>query len=344
MIEYEIIHSFLEFFKWKIPQGTEENMIRVVPLRFDTAFKKAFSQPDVFCQFVHDVLGIEIHIDRVQRGYRYLKPIGQVDIEYDLFAEDEDSRIVVEIQHVKERDFFSRFLYYHLIALVEQIKSSQEYEFDRAVYTLVVLTSPSLDTGMDCSVLVNDFSFVNEFKQKVEIYPHQLIFLVPRMVNDETPTGIKEWLELITDSLNEEIDETRYDSPIFRRVIEAIELDNISPEELRRIIDERVWDDALRHEHDVGLRAGIQLGREEGIQLGREEGVQLGREEGVQLGREEGVQLGREEGAQSGRAEGRQQEKEEIALSLLREGLDVGLIVRTTGLPREVIEALRQTI
>ncbi len=70
-------------------------MVQVAPLRYDTAFKKAFSQPAVFCGFASDVLGVEIHIEKVHQGYRYLKPVGQVDIEYDLFAEDEEARIVV---------------------------------------------------------------------------------------------------------------------------------------------------------------------------------------------------------------------------------------------------------
>ena len=112
-------------------------MTQVVPLRYDTALKKAFSQPEIFCQFAEDVLGIKFHTDEVHRGYKFLEPIGQVDIEYDLFAEDPESRIVVEIQHVKEHHFYDRFLYYHLINLVEQVKNSKAYQFNRTVYTII---------------------------------------------------------------------------------------------------------------------------------------------------------------------------------------------------------------
>ncbi len=240
-------------------------MVQVAPLRYDTAFKKAFSQPAVFCGFASDVLGVEIHIEKVHQGYRYLKPVGQVDIEYDLFAEDEEARIVVEIQHVKERDFFDRFLYYHLISLVEQVKSSRDYQINQTVYTIVVLTSPSLDTGIDCSVLMGDISFVNEFRRKVDVYPHQLVFLVPRMVNEETPPGIKAWLELIADSLDDRMDETRYPSPIFQQVIEAIELDNLSPVERRNLKDEVVWEDALREDFERGRQKGLKEGQAEGL-------------------------------------------------------------------------------
>ena len=220
-------------------------MIQVVPLRYDTAFKKAFSQPEIFCQFAEDVLGIKFHTDEVHRGYKFLEPIGQVDIEYDLFAEDPESRIVVEIQHVKERHFYNRFLYYHLISLVEQVKNSKAYQFDQTVYTIVVLTSPYSENEIDFSVAITDFNPVNEFNRKVNVYPHQLVFVVPRMVNDKTPSGIKAWLELVLDSLDGEIDESRYRSPIFERVIDAVKLDNISPAERRVLKDEESWEDTL---------------------------------------------------------------------------------------------------
>ena len=222
-------------------------MAQVVPLRYDTALKKAFGQPEIFCQFAEDVLGIKFHTDEVHRGYKFLEPIGQVDIEYDLFAEDTESRIVVEIQHVKERHFYNRFLYYHLINLVEQVKSSKEYQFDRTVYTIVVLTSPYSESEMDFSVAITDFNPVNEFSRKVDVYPHQLVFVVPRMVNEKTPSGIKAWWELVLDG---EMDESRYDSPIFERVIDAVKLDNISPEERRVLKDEEAWEDTLIDEHN----------------------------------------------------------------------------------------------
>ena len=220
-------------------------MTQVVPLRYDTAFKKAFSQPEIFCQFAEDVLGIKFHTDEVHRDYKFLEPIGQVDIEYDLFAENPESRIVVEIQHVKEHHFYDRALYDHLINLVEQVKNSKAYQFDRTVYTIVVLTSPYSENEIDFSVTITDFNPINEFNRKVDVYPHQLVFVVPRMLNDKTPTGIKAWLELVLDSLDGEMDESHYNSPIFEKVIDAVKLDNISPTERRILKDEESWEDTL---------------------------------------------------------------------------------------------------
>ena len=283
-------------------------MVDVIPLRYDAAFKKAFSQPQVFVAFVKDILDIELDIDQVQRSYRYPKPVGSVDIEYDLFAEDKKRRAIVEIQHVKLRDIFDRFLYYFLIALAEQIKSSQRYQFDREVYTLVVLTG---STDIDYSMAVGRIELIDEFRRKVELYAHRIAFIIPPLVNDQTPAAARPWLELINDSLDRQIDETRYTRPVFQQVIDAITVDNISPREMQQLIDEQAWEDTLVD--------------------AREEG------------REEGQEKGHEEGLQQGRAEGEQNAKRQIAHSMLQAGIDIGTIVTVTGLSRDAVEALSST-
>ena len=86
-------------------------MIEVIPLKYGTVFKRVFSNPEVFTRFAQDILGITLNIDQVHIEYEYPEPIGFVRSRYDLFAEDEEQRVIVEIQHVKEEDFFNRFLY-----------------------------------------------------------------------------------------------------------------------------------------------------------------------------------------------------------------------------------------
>ncbi len=98
---------------------------------------------------------------------------------YELFAEDKEKRIIVEIQQVKEDDFFDRFLYYHLISMVEQVGGYQEYAFDRTVYTIVVLTSTPRDGSIKFSCAVSDMSPRDEDGNIVPVYPHRLVFLCP---------------------------------------------------------------------------------------------------------------------------------------------------------------------
>ena len=85
--------------------------MQVIPLKYGAIFKQAFSDPEVFCRFAQDVLDIEFQVDKVHTEYQYPQPIGFVRSKYDLFAEDVEKRIIVEIQQVKEEDFFDRFLY-----------------------------------------------------------------------------------------------------------------------------------------------------------------------------------------------------------------------------------------
>ena len=231
-------------------------MIAVVPLRYDTIFKKAFGKPDIFCQFVYDVLGVEIHVDRVIAGRRFPEPVSYVDIEYDLFAEDTEKRIIVEIQHVQEVDFFDRFLYYHIIGLAEQVRSHADYQFDKIVYTVVVLTgSPRRqENNINFSYAISNMDPINEFGDRLSVYPHRLIFLNPRLRNEKTPEKIRAWLELIDDSMDEEVDEDKYPSPIFREVIEEMKRDNVTPQELKVIKDEAAWERTLRESFDEGRK------------------------------------------------------------------------------------------
>jgi hypothetical protein len=39
--------------------------MQVIPLKYGTMFKQAFSQPDVFCQFVEDILDIKFNATRI---------------------------------------------------------------------------------------------------------------------------------------------------------------------------------------------------------------------------------------------------------------------------------------
>ena len=40
-------------------------MIDVIPMKYGAAFKRIFSQPEIFSRFAQDVLGMELTIDKV---------------------------------------------------------------------------------------------------------------------------------------------------------------------------------------------------------------------------------------------------------------------------------------
>ena len=66
------------------------------------------------------------------------------------------------------------------------------------------------------------------------------------------------------------------------------------------------------------------------------------RKEGIEQGLEKGLERGLEQGLERGVVKGLKQAKQEDALRMLNEDLDIELIVRVTGLSREEVEGLRQ--
>ncbi len=239
--------------------------MEVIPLKYGTIFKRAFSQPDVFCQFVEDVLGIRLNIDKVHIDYEYPEPIGFIHSKYDLFAEDAEQGITVEIQQVKEEnDFFDRFLYCRLISLAEQVGGYEEYKFDRTVYTIVLLTSPPDGSNIDFSYALNDMSPIDEHGNRISVYPHRLLFLCPNQVNDKTPPMVRKWLDFIEDSMDGEMDESAYQETLLQKLMAIIHKKNIDPAILSEIEDDAAWQQAKKRFIKEGRRV---TGREKGIQV-----------------------------------------------------------------------------
>jgi len=249
-------------------------MIEVVPLKYGPMFKQAFSDPEIFSSFVADVLGITIKVDQVRTEYEYPKPVGFVRSRYDLFAEDREKRLVVEIQQLKEDDFFDRFLYYHIISMAEQVGGYREYEFERTVYTIVVLTSVPQDGSVNFSCAISDFSPIDEFGRHVPIYGHRLVFLVPRLANEHTPPNIRRWLDFIADSLDGKMEESKYiDYPSHQRLLRQIRTETITPDTLAKIKDEAAWEKTKARLKREGLVEGKEEGKAEGLIKGKAEGL-----------------------------------------------------------------------
>ena len=244
--------------------------MKVIPLRYGTIFKKAFRDPEVFSGFARDVLGIPVDIAVVHQEFSYPTAVGQVKVAYDLFGEDTARRVIVELQHIREPDFFDRFLHYHLVSIVEQAQSHQQYRIERDVFTLVVLTTAPRDRELQFSVAVSDMDPISERGAKVGVYRHRLVFLNPKLIDAQTPAGARSWLELIADSLDGEVDASRYHDPLQQRVLHAAEQSGVTPEELARIKDEAAWEESRRQDVDAATQAGVAAGIAAGaLQNGR---------------------------------------------------------------------------
>lgn len=210
-------------------------MKRVAPLRYDVIFKKAFSDPEIFTAFVHDVLGIRIEIDKVETEKSFKPPIGRVASRFDLFAEDLKNRVIVDIQHVRYPDHYDAFLHYHCAAILEQVAKAENYRPKLAVYSIIVLTSGDRHQA---DIAMIDFDPKTRQGKGLGEIPHKVVYLCPKYANEETPAPLREWLHAIDDTLDETVEEDDYQNPLIQRIFDLIEQDSVSPEERARMFEE----------------------------------------------------------------------------------------------------------
>jgi hypothetical protein len=203
----------------------------------EVIFKKAFTDKLVFTQFVKDVIGIDIKVGKIETEKRFEPKMGYIDFAYDIFAESEDNRIIIEIQRVKYDYNFDRFLHYHNIAIAKLQKSANDYKIHSTVYTIVVLTSPTAmadKQGKEIKddVLISDLNPPNLAGNVVNCYGHQLIFLNPNFKTAKTPPALIDWLDLILESIaNPDNPKINLDKGAIKKAVELIETDNLTPEE-----------------------------------------------------------------------------------------------------------------
>ena len=225
-------------------------MKKVASLRYGVIFKKAFCDVDVFKGFVRDILGIEIDIDKVETEKEFDPTIGNVAVKFDLYAQDDKGRVIVEIQHrYSTDDHYDRFLHYHCVALLEQVKNAKNYRPPLAVYTIVVLTSP--DSKYQEDILTIDFDLKTKEGKGLNAIPHKIVYLCPRYVDDNTPMACREWLEVIFDSLDGSVDESIYHKSEVQKVVEHIEQNSVSPEEKAEMIEEYNWEEFLGKQEEL---------------------------------------------------------------------------------------------
>ncbi|MDM8560123.1 PD-(D/E)XK nuclease family transposase [Candidatus Parabeggiatoa sp. HSG14] len=202
-------------------------------------FKKAFTDKLVFTQFVKDVIGIDIKVGKIETEKRFKPKVAYIDFAYDIFAESKDNRVIIEIQRVKYDYNFDRFLHYHIMGIAQLQKSANDYKIKPTVYTIVVLTAS--DTVEDKKgeiiqedILISDINPHNLKGKVFNLYGHQLIFLNPNFKNDNTPPRVKDWLDLILESIdNPDNPKINLKNKAIKKAAKLIDDDNLTPEERR---------------------------------------------------------------------------------------------------------------
>jgi len=108
------------------------------------------------------------------------------------------------------------------------------------------------------SYTISDMNPIDEYDKTIEVYPHRLVFLCPRQVNDKTQKKIRDWLRFIEDSLDGEMDKKTYPNKLWQKIMEAIRKQDIDPELLSEIKDEAAWEKAKKRLPKVNKKEGVK--------------------------------------------------------------------------------------
>jgi predicted transposase/invertase (TIGR01784 family) len=209
----------------------------------EVIFKKAFTNKIVFTAFVRDILGIEVEVDKIETEKKFEPKIGYVDFELDIFAESVDKRIVIEIQRVEYDSHFDRFLHYFLMLIAEQQRNAKTYNIDQTVYVIVVLTAPYTISEKNGKPILDEVLLIQLNPQTLkgeirDLYGHQFVCLNPNHPNEETPQQIRDWLDLIYQSIHNPARPTlNTDNEGIKKAMELISFENLTPEERREAKD-----------------------------------------------------------------------------------------------------------
>ena len=211
--------------------------MKLARLDNEVFFKKAFTDKIVFKAFVRDIIGIEVEPDKIETEKAFQPKLGNINFKYDIFAEDTKKRVVIEIQKVEYDHNFDRFLHYHLQAITEQQRSSEDYSVERTVYTIVVMTAPyrinekTREFYRD-EVLVSRLNPQNLKGTERKIFDHELVYLNPNYKGEDTPQNYRDWLDLIYESIHHpENPNLNTENEGVKRASEIVSYENISPEE-----------------------------------------------------------------------------------------------------------------
>ncbi len=214
----------------------------------EVIFKKAFTNKIVFKAFVRDILGIEIEVDKIETEKKFEPKIGYVDFELDIFAESIDKRVVIEIQRVEYDSHFDgtppdRFLHYFLMLIAEQQRNAKTYNIDQTVYVIVVLTAPYTISEKNGKPILDEVLLIQLNPQTLkgeirDLYGHQFVCLNPNHPNEDTPKQIRDWLDLIYQSIhNPQRPSLNTDNEGIKKAMELISFENLTPEERREAKD-----------------------------------------------------------------------------------------------------------
>jgi predicted transposase/invertase (TIGR01784 family) len=113
--------------------------------------------------------------------------------------------------------------------------------------------------------IISDFTPQNLNGKKIpEIYQHKILYLNPYYINEKTPPSLKDWLELVRESIeNPENPNVNRDREIINKAVSIIEESKITSQERALAKDESEWEEVKEEAREEGAKKSEEKTKKE---------------------------------------------------------------------------------
>ena len=302
----------------------------------DLVAKKIFSNPEITCQFIRDMLDLPAKNVTILEGSNIhvlpSLPYSAQDFytSIDVLAElDNGTQVIIEIQ-VHHQNFFINRLWAYLCSQVnqnlEKIRqregdTHQSYKHIAPVYAIAIVDSNYFQDDL----AFHSFSMREDTTGEVltitnngqENHLVKMAFLELKKYRETSKDEVrKPWLEFFGNKPF-----TQHPERAISQADQLLDYKSWSEEDRKMFSQLRMREEQALLAHDYALEQAEEKGLERGLERGRAEGIEQGLERGLERGRAEGIEKGREEGLEQGLERGKVEGSLSMLLNLVRQGI-----------------------
>ncbi|CAK8711197.1 PD-(D/E)XK nuclease family transposase [Candidatus Electrothrix aarhusensis] len=287
---------------------------RYINLFTDYGFKKIFGEEpnkNLLLDFLNELLREE-QGEIKELTYLKTEQLGDTDIDrkaiFDLYCENEQGeKFIVELQKSKQNFFKDRALYYSTFPIREQAERG-DWNFKlKAVYTVAILDFVFDEDKNTPEKYRYDVKLTDTDTNRVFYDKLTFIYLeMPKFTKslDELESRFDKWLYVIR-NLNrlERLPDTLREQ-VFEQLFDTAEIARFTPDQVRS------YEKSLKYYRD--MKNSLDTAFDDG----------------------------KEEGRAEGKEEGRIEEKRQVVINGLQQGLEIKVIATLTGLSVKIIEKI----
>ena len=302
----------------------------------DLVAKKIFSNPEITCQFIRDMLDLPAKNVTILEGSNIhvlpSTPYSAQDFytSIDVLAElDNGTQVIIEIQ-VHHQNFFINRLWAYLCSQVNQNlekirqqegNTHQSYKHIAPVYAIAIVDSNYFpdDLAFHCFSMREDTTgeVLTITNNGQEHHLVKMAFLELKKYRETSKDRIrKPWLEFFGNKPF-----TQQPQRAISQADQLLDYKSWSEEDKEMFSEQRRREEQALLAHDYALETARAEGLESGLERGRIEGIEQGLERGRAEGIGEGLERGIEQGLERGKVEGREEGKIFAFLDMVRQDI-----------------------